>query len=364
MKHVKIHNADLGVVMGRFQPFHNGHLELVHQAFQFSKKVLILVGSANRCRSVKNPFTFSEREQFIINAIREAMPDRMQDLYIRPMKDYLYEENRWIQHVQEEVDKELLDLEGELCMAGKHASDMKVTIFAHNRDESSYYIRKFPQWDLIELPEFQGGISATYVRDLLAKNSDMIKTVVPFSVRQDLVIWASQGKNYSNFLAEYNFREKYMKQIETSYWPYIRQTVDAVVTCKGHILVVKRKACPGKNTWALPGGHMDNSDVSLEHAAVRELIEETNIGVKPSVLWNCMSEGKCFSHKDRSELCRTVTQAYHFPLNTGDLPALKAADDAAAAEWVTFAQFETLRNSGLIFSDHGDVASYFINRAN
>ena len=54
-----------GIVLGRFQPFHNGHEHLVLEALELFQEVTIAVGSAQEEWTTNNPFSFSERQEMI-----------------------------------------------------------------------------------------------------------------------------------------------------------------------------------------------------------------------------------------------------------------------------------------------------------
>lgn len=61
--------------------------------------------------------------------------------------------------------------------------------------------------------------------------------------------------------------------------------VDVLVTVDmTHVVVIGRAKPPFMSTVVLPGGHVEESDDSLSHAAARELREETGITVDPSEL--------------------------------------------------------------------------------
>ena len=45
------------VFIGRFQPFHRGHKAVVDEALQRADEVIMLIGSANLPRSLRNPFS-------------------------------------------------------------------------------------------------------------------------------------------------------------------------------------------------------------------------------------------------------------------------------------------------------------------
>lgn len=62
---IKKTKFDWLIYIGRFQPFHSGHLKVVDIASSISNNVLLLIGSAQSPRTIKNPFTFHERQEII-----------------------------------------------------------------------------------------------------------------------------------------------------------------------------------------------------------------------------------------------------------------------------------------------------------
>ncbi len=54
-----------GLFIGRFQPFHLGHLSAIIQGLDISEKLIIIIGSANKNFEVNNPLTISERLQIL-----------------------------------------------------------------------------------------------------------------------------------------------------------------------------------------------------------------------------------------------------------------------------------------------------------
>jgi nicotinamide-nucleotide adenylyltransferase len=59
----------VGVLVGRFQPFHNGHLEAVHYALRKVDYLYIVIGSSQRSHERDNPFTAGERIAMIKAAL-------------------------------------------------------------------------------------------------------------------------------------------------------------------------------------------------------------------------------------------------------------------------------------------------------
>jgi len=64
-----------GLMMGRFQPFHLGHLDLVRQILQECDEVIILVTSAQFNYLEKDPFTAGERIEMIHDSLKESNLD-------------------------------------------------------------------------------------------------------------------------------------------------------------------------------------------------------------------------------------------------------------------------------------------------
>jgi bifunctional NMN adenylyltransferase/nudix hydrolase len=150
---------------------------------------------------------------------------------------------------------------------------------------------------------------------------------------------------------------QYRKQYESLPYPPIFVTTDAVVICAGHVLMVKRRAEPGKGLWALPGGFLNAlTDKSVQAGMIRELREETGIKVPAKVLTGSIVQSKVFDAIDRSARGRTITHAFKIVLEDTILPKVKGSDDAEKARWISFADIR----SHLCFEDHYDIISYFI----
>lgn len=58
--------------IGRFQPFHNGHLKLINEILKSNDKVVIGIGSCREKNTRENPFSAAERIKMIKLALKEA----------------------------------------------------------------------------------------------------------------------------------------------------------------------------------------------------------------------------------------------------------------------------------------------------
>ena len=106
-------------------------------------------------------------------------------------------------------------------------------------------------------------------------------------------------------------------------------TVDAALLSKKNnalrILLIRRGNEPFKGMWALPGGFVD-MDETCEHAAVRELEEETSLSEIP------LRQFRTYSAVNRDPRHRTISVVYFAVVNENELSAM-AGDDAAEADW-------------------------------
>lgn len=337
---------DYIVYIGRFQIFHNGHLATIKKALGLSKKVIVVIGSSNLPRTVKNPFTALERKEFILNSLDEK--DRGRVLFTHA-NDSIYNDQKWVTEIQTRVSALVLEKKA------------RIGIIGLKRDESSFYLELFPQWEFIGMDEIQL-LNATSMREKFYEGIIGLypyEKDVPYPVRKWLFETFLFTDEYQKLKEEYQFLTKYKEQWEKTPYPVIFTTVDAVVVQSGHVLMVKRKACPGEGLWALPGGFI-NSKEKIKSAMIRELKEETNIKVPNPVLEGHIKDMEVFDHPNRSERGRTITHAFLIELPAGKLAQVKGGDDASKAFWVPLEDIENKRD--MIYEDHADIITYFLGR--
>ncbi len=87
-----------GLLVGRFQPFHRGHLEVVRaiRAERPDEALLLGIGSAQESYTLENPFTSGERFEMISRAISEAKVDRIE---IVPLPD-IHQHALWVRYLE------------------------------------------------------------------------------------------------------------------------------------------------------------------------------------------------------------------------------------------------------------------------
>lgn len=75
-----------GLYVGRFQPFHLGHLEAIKKVLGEVDELVIVIGSAQYSHNLSNPFTAGERLVMIRRALQEAGID-LARIWIVPVPD-------------------------------------------------------------------------------------------------------------------------------------------------------------------------------------------------------------------------------------------------------------------------------------
>lgn len=333
---------DYTVFIGRFQPFHIGHKQVIETALTIADKVIVLVGSSFQPRTPKNPFTSIERAGMIFEGLDLQREDKDR-VIVAPLQDQRYNDQQWAASVQQRVEE---------CIARGGWTDYppKVAIIGHTKDDSSYYLKMFPQWALVE-HEMNEQLNATDIRELYfeQKNLKFLQSLLPQQVYKVLEDF-KKTTDYKRLVEEHDHIKKYRKAWEAAPYPPTFVTTDAVVVQSGHVLLVERGAAPGKNLLALPGGFLDQNE-TMEQGMLRELREETKLKVPAPVLKGSIKRTKIYDYPERSLRGRTITQAFLIELPSGPLPPVKGSDDAKKAFWKPFSEVK----SEDMFEDHYEI---------
>jgi len=91
------------VFVGRFQPFHFGHLHAIRTILQEVDELILVVGSAQMSHEPNNPFTAGERIEMIQSALDVAAIDRMEYLII-PLPD-APAHRVWVSQVESQIPR-------------------------------------------------------------------------------------------------------------------------------------------------------------------------------------------------------------------------------------------------------------------
>jgi bifunctional NMN adenylyltransferase/nudix hydrolase len=339
---------DFTVFIGRFQPFHSGHLKVVQEGLKQADKLILLIGSAWQPRNTRNPWTHEEREAMVRACLSEADNARLLCL---PLMDVPYNDEIWVRNVQATVNG---------LITAHHTTPHRpatIALIGHKKDETGFYLNLFPQWQSISI-ENHMAISATPLRDNYFTGdaptviADMLQAnLLPHAVANYLKDFAKLNEGYAQVREEILFVKKYKEAWKAAPYAPTFVTVDSMVVQSGHVLLIERKANPGKGLWALPGGFLDQGERVLD-ACLRELREETKLKIPTPVLKGSIKRQAVYDDPHRSARGRTITHAFYIELEpNAELPKVKGSDDAKHARWIPLSELDPQ----LMFEDH-----YFI----
>lgn len=375
---------DLTVFIGRFQPFHKGHLQVIRSALKRSKRILILIGSANISRDTRNPFNYLERYSMINSALykeyKASIPeeDGTPVWSIDSLDDFHYNDQGWISQVQTTVAEFVEDHNLGHDYLTNTSVEPRIAITGHERDATSWYIRKFPQWTYLKPETEVLHINATELRYAYfgyGAGCDPDVTSV----------WDNCPPETINFLQNFQ-TTRYFSDLEADFLsereaentygsgPFL--TTDAILVQSGHVLVVERGKSPGKGKFALPGGYLE-VDETLDAGCMRELFEETKLfnsdfnnawglstpeahfyGMKERV-WPHFRAREIFDAPQRSTRGRVITTAFLFKLPDAPVfPDVLASDDAARAFWMPLSEIKTAD----FFDDHAAIIAKMLTK--
>lgn len=268
-----------GIFIGRFQPFHLGHLQIIHEMEEAKDldEIIIGIGTAQCGHTPYNPFTSEEREQMIkrsLNLRKSYHIVKIEDINDYPM---------WVSYVESLTPK------FDVIYAGN-------TIVRKLFKEKEYELR------FIESPI---NVSGTQIRQSMITGEDWVNGV---------------PKGTRDMIYEINGISR-IKKINSDYLN-VGVTTDMIIhhEDKG-IIFIKRKNEPYKEMWALPGGFLEGGQESIEEAAIRETKEETSLDFKVEDI----KLVGVYSQPGRDPRGPTISVAFY--VNTDNEKA-KAGDDA------------------------------------
>lgn len=255
--------APVGAVVGRFQLFHNGHERLIREASKRCDTLLILVGSSQEYRTVKNPLSITER----IRCINKCLAlHTIANAIIIPVPDIIYDDPAWVANIAEIVEsygfepKDIplycFDRKGDHDERSCMRPYFKVECMGSNpcvTSSTEVKRRFFTDPSVGSIDQMSPRYSVDYIRSL-----DLSEVQYEFNAAKD-------------------YEEKWQAAELAAPFPLPAfDCVDIIVRRNNQLLTVIRGEYPGKGKRAMPGGFVDKGE-SFKDAAIRELKEETGI---------------------------------------------------------------------------------------
>ena len=344
--------GETAILVGRFAPFDRRHEAALRSALSAWHLVVVVITSAFQAPSPKNPFSWQQRADMIGVCLGEEDMARVTFL---PVRDH-HRDERWAQEVERGVY-------GRFPKSNPKRFTVAYSEAADPDDYAYGCARIFPRWRHQSLPAADQHCTAldsgTIRSVLLAAEGDaraaalvFLKDAVPDAVRHYLSAWWETPVR-SRLAAETEWVRNYRKR-----WPAEQtMTVDAVVTCSNHVLLIERGDGAGAGLFAVPGGFLEKDERFYE-GAKRELREETGLGYIGDGLDATFARAEVFDRPDRSLRARIVTVAHLFELKATPLPDVQGRDDARRALWVPIADLPGMEDR--FFEDHFQILDHFL----
>lgn len=152
----------IGIYIGRFQPFHLGHLQVVEKAATEVDTLIIFIGSAQHSNQQRNPFSFEDRKKMILESISHISLN----IEIEPLLD-CEDDIDWLNQIKQAI---------------ANRKD-PIRIYGANKDATTWYLCWIENELKVEFINLENSLNIcatdirTYFHDL-----DYVKARVPLPV--------------------------------------------------------------------------------------------------------------------------------------------------------------------------------------
>lgn len=369
------HKFDYGVFIGRFQPFHQGHQEIILKALLEVEKLIIFVGSSDGPRTERNPLTYDQR----VEIMSAGIPTWMPRIHFIPAYDH-EDDSQWVNQIRSGV-KQYIQRQGWTD------KPPQIALCGMKKDHSSYYLNLFPEWGSVDISVIadmpdervdQSNICSTDIREALymAINSDenlygpwwqnyLIETGL-YMPQKSCEKFQSYIDNNTEMFTHFakTWADKKVYQQKYGKGPFV--TVDNVVIKKDItgskcILLIQRK---DNGKLALPGGFVDAGE-RLDVAAHRELCEETELKLNLAQYRSMLDQVIVIDSPDRDPRAHIITHVHRVTLDDNVEWVVSGSDDAVFAAWYRLdAIAEFSKNAEDYHAGHLSIIKLLVKEAN
>lgn len=219
-------------------------------------------------------------------------------------------------------------------------------VFRREKEGITHYsLKYYSNFKFMHIDDEFEDVSSSKVREIFRRNPECHYKDVQKHISRPVFEYIKEHQLYhQNPLNYADIEKKFIEDYKKRGWGTFANTVDILATCGDEVLLIRRKKPPYQNYFALPGGFFDavdmidketgatiKADADLEHAAQRELREETQIDAPVEKF----EQIKTYSHMFDPRL-RIVDTAFHVRVSAAQKKKAIGSDDAAEAAWFKF----------------------------
>ena len=143
----------IGLFIGRFQPFHEGHLHAIQDIIKECDQVIIGIGSSQHSKTSTNPFSAKERKEMIISTLKNKNIKNYSIFLIPDIEN----DNEWVDHVKKIIPQ------FDIVFTGSPLSKKLFT-------EKGYFVKPIARFKNISASEIRLRILKDLEWDLMVSN--------------------------------------------------------------------------------------------------------------------------------------------------------------------------------------------------
>ncbi len=213
--------------IGRFQPFHNGHLDAINQILKDDvQKLIIGIGSSQEELTQKNPFSYYERKEMLEKVLKNNFPTLKYEVY--PIPDF-NSSKAWTKFILKEIPEFQILYSGnpytELCFKKEkqiefRKLDIHTLIKAVNIRQNLYFNKDWQKFLPKEITKYLEKINGTSrIKKIFDLDSETQKNIKFGTEKIQKVLVVEKITRY-NYLEErnrlVNLEEEYLKELTIS----------------------------------------------------------------------------------------------------------------------------------------------------
>ena len=289
----------LGIIIGRFQPVHYGHLSLINTSKTNNDKTLVIMGSVNRLPNYNNPLTTEERKKLL-------------ETLVTPADDWVLQQQ---------------------------------TLYCGKKDEEFYRSNFIYNVEVVK----EEDISCVDIRHAWYQESLWtVEDSLPISSAAALEL----SDNFQELRDEWDLINNYPSQAEETYPNPVSY---AVIVQDNKILIKYRDEIIGYQQPGLPGLYVLNTETTLD-SCIRNTKVDTNIDLEMLII---NGEAVCMAQAVEENLdslgVRTLGVNYLFIIKPD--VSLEITSDS---DWIPMK--DILEENTLLFYNHNLVAQRLLSK--